>query len=175
MIYGPHITYFYSFECIILKIEVTLKYTIVYIIHFTTLVCNGTIGSWTMIKSRDINFFRILGTPPLFIDSNAASKRCWPYCGEGYVSQYFEDHKDPFDGDLWPPPKIELKHDLTQITQPLSKIINLFLSKKHFGWYVEPFVRISNFRVLKREQKSINISPHPPTQYKVSNEGSGSK
>ena len=50
-----------------------------------------------------------------------------------YVSQYFEDHKDPFDDDLWPPPKIELKHDLTQITQPLSKIINLFLSKKHFG------------------------------------------
>ena len=53
-----------------------------------------------MIKSRDINFFRILGTAPLFIDSNAASKRCWPYCGEGYVSQYFEDHKDPFDDDL---------------------------------------------------------------------------
>ena len=135
MIYGPHITYISlrtqnsknwgHFE--LHKIVLTWS---LFILQLQFAPAQLEVELWS---SQGISIsFELKKNCTFSRDSNATSKRCWPYCGEGYVSQYFEDHKDPFDDDLWPPPKIELKHDLTQITQPLSKIINLFLSKKHF-------------------------------------------
>ena len=99
-------------------------------------------------------------------NSNATSQRFWPHCGEGYVSQYFEDHKDPFDDDLWPPPKIELKHDLTQITQLLTKIINLFLSKKHFGKQ-SPLLEFWGSPKIEQKEKYYILILTPPLMHTI--------